>query len=365
MIAVRPFEPGDLEGVLSLHRESFPGVRQRPPEEVARKYRSLFVEGPLIDPSLPPLVACGENGRIVGFRSTLIRSWNLRGKKVIGRTGTGLAVHPEVRGRGIEHELREVWQKQREAVHGRASFGLSDRLTPDAIRLSKKRLKPILDLYAIGWAIPVRRRAARLRHLEGALTRRVASPRGIRRAFRAIGRYLEQAMRDSAPELPQAPGFREVPLSGNTLREALCSVGEGHPLRLDEDSSTLEWLIDYMRDYPSRGRLHGAILARREAPEGFYLGYLRSSRDFEVVALGARSGSGAAVFAHLLRDAYAQGAVSALGTVSASDLRVPLEFGARIHTGFTADLTTQDEEIKKLFVSGKALVTGLEAEAWI
>jgi hypothetical protein len=134
----------------------------------------------------------------------------------------------------------------------------------------------LLDEYGFTWVIPLRRRAARIREIESVLLRRGAPGAGLGWAARAIGSAMEKMVADERPDLPETANFRDAPLTAQALHETMDSVGEAYPLRLDEGASALDWTLDYMRDYPSRGHFHGRVLcAANGTPIAFYAGYLR------------------------------------------------------------------------------------------
>ena len=204
MISVRSFDPGDLGAVISLHRECFPGVAQRPLDEVERKYKQLWVDSPFQHPRLPALVACDQDGGVVGVFLSLIRWWSLGDEKIPARTGTARAVSPALQRQGIYRELVEVWKKNRAGVHGDRSIGFSDRLTPVMVARDRRRPEKItlLDEYGFTWVIPLRRRAARIRQIESVLLRRGAPGAGLGWAARTIGSAMEKIVADERPDLP-------------------------------------------------------------------------------------------------------------------------------------------------------------------
>jgi hypothetical protein len=336
---------------------------------VERKYRQLWVDSPFRDPCLPPLVACDEDGNVVGVWLSLVRSWRLDGERIPGRTATARAVRPTLQRQGVYRELGEVWKGNRMATHGERSLGFSDRVTPVMVARTRKHgenTTTLLDGYGFTWTIPVRRQTARIRQLQAGLVRRVPAQTGLEWVVRGVGNTIERLLADSLPNLPEGPALQQKSLSAQALHETLCSVGESYPLRLDEDVSTQQWMLDYLRDYPSRGCFHGKVLCTQNGtPEGFYAGYLHPTREYELVLLAARLQDRLAVLVELLKDAYEEGSVTVVGTASAPELRPTLECGARIQAGSPASLTTGDREIRQLFLSHDVLLTGLEGEGWI
>ena len=368
MISVRPFDLRDLGAVISLHRECFPGVAQRPLDEVERKYKQLWVDSPFRHPRLPPLVACDGDGNVVGVWLTLIRSWRVGDEKITARTPTARAVRQSLRRQGVYQELTEAWKKARDAVIGDRSLSFSDRLTPIMVARVKKRPEnaTLLDDYGFTWVVPLRRRAARIRELESTLLRRRTLRAGLGWVIRATGNTIERMLADRPPDLPEASPLRATPLSAQGLHETICSVGEAYAVRIDEDASTLQWMLDYIRDYPSRGRLHGRVLcAANGTPIAFYAGYVRPTKRYEVLVLAAHPEMRLSVLVQLLRDAYEQGCATVAGWASAAELVPCLRCGAQVRADFPPSLGTRDEEIKQLFLSHKALITGLEGERWI
>jgi len=177
---------------------------------------------------------------------------------------------------------------------------------------------------------------------------------------------MEKMVADERPDLPESANFRDAPLTAQALQETMDSVGEAYALRLDEGVSTFDWMLDYMRDYPSRGHFHGRIIcAANGTPIAFYAGYLRPTKTYDIVALAARPEDRLAVLAQLSRDAYEQGCATVAGWASAAELVPCLRCGAHVRADSPPSLTARDEEIKRLFLTHKALITGLEGERWI
>jgi hypothetical protein len=351
-----------------LHRECFPALKHRTPEEVDRKYKQLFVDNPFRDPRLPALVACDQDGGVVGVHLSLIRWWRLGDEKIPARTGTARAIRPALQGQGIYRRLADTWRENRDPVHGDRSLGFSDRLTPVMVASNRKRTDrvTVLDGYGFTWVIPLRRRGARIREIESVLLRRGAPGAGLGWAARVIEAAMEKMVAGERPDLPETATFRDAPLTAQGLHETMGSAGEGYALRLDEDVSALEWMLDYMRDYPSRGHFHGRVLcAANGTPIAFYAGYLRPTKVYDVVALAARPEDRLAVLAQLSRDAYEQGCATVAGWASAAELVPALRCGAQVRADSPASLTTRDEEIKRLFLSHDVLITGFEGERWI
>lgn len=332
-LEVRRLEPGDVAGVVALQREVFPAIAGRPADEVARKLEALFFESPYTRDGLSQVTVDGR-GRLVGFRGFLLRKWCYRGETLIASTGTGVSVHPDARRRGVALAMVEATRAGiRDGGIDRA-FHVADRPAQNEAsrRYGLAAGDEYLVAYGFGWSAPLR------------------------------GGLLSRLRGASARPLGEALG--EDALDAERLGELLQILGAERAPHLAPDPHALGWLLDYMRDYPSRGRLEARRLRRDGVPIGFFVGYLHA-RDFEVLAYGATREHDADARARLFATARALGAHRILGRSSAWDLRPLLELGARIYPSNPMAFREASEDLRQQFRAGAALVTGLEGEAWI
>lgn len=368
--------PNDIEGVLALQRECFPALSRRPAEEVERKLRALYLESPLCADGLSQ-VARDESGRVVGFRGYVVRGWSLRGRPVRSGTGTGVCVAPELRGRGVARSLVRAGAEMFEArpsLRQTLVFLIEDRYSTDGLGLGTSLGDEPLEAYAFRWS----RSLAQGRLRKGSLALRRGGLQILRRSRSVVQeaswRELPAALRlrlhslgRRQPETGPA-SLEEASLTPAHLREVLCALGQESPLHLDEKPEALDWLFDYLADYPSRGVFTGRTLHRDGVPVGFFAGFL-SGRRFEVLAFGALRGSQVAARHHLFDVARSLGARSAVGRASVWELHALLESGASLALASPAGVYTASDgsfrEINDIFRAGDALLTGLEGEAWI
>ena len=365
-IAVRRLEARDLERVVDLYRTCFPGAAGRPRAEVQRKLGQLFVDGPFCDARLPPLVACEPGGEVVGFRGRLRRGWRLADERLLGSTTTGMMVPKERRRSGIATALR-LATRQFEAETGvLADLGYSDRATADGRAFSASSIDPRtvrMEQYGFDWSLSLRRLGLRAAAALGTLERHL--PQGAARQW--LGSALLAGARAIPPrQYADARELRSVPLSPAALQEAVEAAGQDRALRIDEPLDTWAWLLEYLADYPSRGRFSGQVfVAEGGRPLGFGLGYRNDAGGFELLGFAAPLDARETVLRQVLSEAAAAGALFASGTACARELRTLLSWGARASPGTRASVRTARTDVRQYFEQMNVLFTGLEGERWL
>ena len=341
-VEIRGVEERDRAALLELYRAAFPKSAQRPADEVDRKLGALFFDGPLRSSEMPSVGAFDEGGRLVGFHGILARRWRLDDELLTGRTGTHNMVHPDAQRMGVNAKLMVAQRAHRNAL-GRPFVGYSDRGTDDSRQFHD------------GWNNPSGQHH-RLEQL------------GFRYELTRRGRVREtlSALRGRGGADAGAPAaLRERPLDAVALCEAFDALGADFPVRLDEPVETARWLLEYLADYPSRGRFHSTLLcAEGGAPVGFACGYLKEGW-LEVVALGVLREQQAAALASLVRAAAELDAHTVSGWANAAELRGVMAAGAAILPGKRGGVTTTHEGVRLHFQAMSALVTGLEGERWL
>lgn len=354
----------DLDALIGLYRASFPAARRRPVQEVERKFRALFFDGPFASAEVPSLVARDADGLIVGFRGWLLRRWCLGEEPLAGRTENSQMVRADARRRGVMSAIQEHG-REIVARQGADWFAFSgDASTGEGLGFNigthRKELHEFyLQQYGFGWEIVLR-------------PLRLGATRGFVRRLRLPGLAGERLAQGAAAILPRAAGaahggepLRAAPLSGQALAECHAALGADYPLRLDESVESWLWLLEYMADYPSRGRFHGRVfLSASREPIGFYAGYLRPDGRFDVLGLGVLRDRLPDAFDQLLRDAAAIGAQRAAGRAAALQLRTLIARGASISAGLHVRINSPRPDIRLEFESMQALISGLEGERW-
>jgi hypothetical protein len=363
-VEVRRAKLRDLDTVLDLYRTSFAPVSDRPVDELRRKLRQLFFDGPLVADDLPSLVAVDEGGEVVGFRGWLARRWRLGDELLPGRCGTHHMVRHDLQRRGVGFAITEASWEIRDR-HSPDKIAFSDRVSDDGRAFADATRRETGQLHRLEqlgfcWKLPLRRLAVRESRAVGrrlglseALTARIASAVAACRPRRPI------------PDTGMPP-LRGAPLSGQALAEVHAALGADFPLHLDESVETWSWLCDYLADYGSRGRYEGRVwLEETGEPLGFYVAYLKPDGIFEVAAFAVRHACYERALEQLIRDADALGARGLWGWASARELRPLIARGAIIHQGRRASVTTSRRDVRLAFESMEALFSGLEGERWL
>ena len=166
-LLVRPYQPGDEEGINSLFNQVFNLNRS------LSQWQWEFTAGPVSRPELS--VVAEDRGRVVGFFGSLFHRLQIGNRILLEAYGVDNAIHPSFRGgfRGLQYRL---WQEQRRLWVGEG--------IPIALGF------PNREAYIIG------RRVLKYRNLmDLAIWHRRLNPRiGLRTRIKNFPSFLEKAI---------------------------------------------------------------------------------------------------------------------------------------------------------------------------
>jgi hypothetical protein len=315
-----------------------------------------MLDQPWADPEIPPLVAVGDDGTVVGFVGVEIRRMRL-GERTLRFVSPGhTSVSPAARRHAVGlHLIRTLLTGPQDATLGDSAAPLMEQMW---LRLGGRRL----DLRAIHW-VRVFRPASVAAHL-AALRR----PRG-RAPMHTLASRLDGVLASAAPRLvaPRAVRAADEPLTPPALLAGMRRIERRVALHPAYDADYLEWLFCEL----GRARRRGVPVARlvhdaRGRPIGWYVYCLRPgwrSEVLQVAAAGERDLG--TVLDHLFAHAYAHGSAALRGRLEPGMLEALSERRCLLrHRGGTL-VHARDPQILSAIESSASFLTRLDSDPWL
>ena len=354
MDVIRPFERGDIPGVVKLFRWAFQRNGSYGPGVLESYFDSVFFMNPWYDAELPSWVHVGEDGALDGFVGVQPKRLRFRGRRVRAITATKLMAGPTATPFVASRLLRRVLAGPQDLLY-------SDISNDAGRRIFEALGGSTIMLYSLKWQRPLR--AAR--HAVSWLEARGA-PGVVTGMLRPVSALADAVLARRGPiRTPTIPeGFSTEDLSLDVLAARLPDLVGNRPMYPDYEVPWLEWLLEVARQTQPHARLRRRLVRdAQEQPAGWFLYSLEPGGQAEVLQLVTRKDSHAEVFDALLSDVWSAG-----GTIVSGRLEPGLveEMTARHCVFRRADhwtlVQTQDPEILATIAAGKAFLSRLEGE---
>lgn len=360
---IRPFEANDVEAVASLWQYWFRDKTRIPDPALVALVRRIYLEDPNVDDEIRPLVAEGDDGRMLGFLGASVMPVELDGER---RKMAGVfpsVVDPEAPTSVATFLLRKFltgpqaftfsdgghvkFERIWEALGGRVSQMQSLRWV--------KALRPVsLGTDRAGERGSVKPFLPLLRPVAGGIDRLARAATGGR--LRAV----------PPAEVRAGPGFVSEPLTPALLAEVTPGIQANARMRPLHDEAHAAWQFREMARIVEQGEFT-ATLVRTAAgePAGWYIYYLREAGVSRLFALEAHDRYLDAVLDHLLEDADRRGAGAVIGRMEPR-LRRPLaERGTLIHNGGSLLMVhSADGSLMDDAELGRLAFSRLQGENW-
>jgi len=358
---IRPFERDHLDRVITLLRESFPGFERRPLDEVTRKFRERFLDSPYVTEKYPSLVYLEDDGSITGFIGTLPQRFHIDGRELDGLLLADLMV-------GASCSLGMAgYHITKEAMGFGQDFTFTNRNGPNVAPMWRRLKSVQIWPYCVEWSIelqPSRLAYDQLsRRMQG--KKRVLAPL-VAAARPAYERRDAKALRLRDAEVEPPEGTVE-PLDAASLIECFEAMDAPGRLRLASDREKLQWVLDYLANYPARGELVARVVRdKRGKARGWYAYFVGPAGWHDVVSLEATDPWRRHVVEHLRRDSLERGGVRLFGETCARTMDPILDAGGTIlprKWGFYAN--SSDPAVMESLRTGEAILSGFEDERTI
>ncbi len=353
---IRSFAEADVDAVADLHRQVFEDSTLRREQGFKDYFAEVFLRNPWVDPALPSLVY-EQDGKIIGFQGILPRRMYLNGESIRVAVGSQLMVATNQRNTLAGMQLLKKY------LSGPQDLSLTDGPVV-FMRKPWESLGGVASLlYSMHWTKPLR--AARY-----SLSR--VPRRGLLGALATVARpfsFLPDALLEHLPNSPFRFSFQspEEELDPATLLECLLSDYGGCTLCPVYDLQTLQWLLQKAAEKKQPGNLQ-KVLVRANGGRilGWYLYYLHSKKQCEVLQLGARKKEMSSVLAHLFYHAYRRGAIAVSGRLDPRFAPEFLEMRCLFRYGHPWTLVhSRRADILDALRRGDAFLSRLEGEWWL
>ena len=354
MDLIRPFQREDIPGVLELFRTAFLTNGNHAAAGLDSYFDRAIFQNPWYDEELPSYVHAKGDGSIDGFVGVQPRRLSLRGRRlrvaVATKLMTSRAAGPLVAARLL----------------GRVFAGPQELLLSDISNAAGRRIWEGLGgvtvlLYSLLWQRPLRPARHALSWLRGR-----GVPGVITRALHPLGSVADSVLtRWSAASVGSAlAGYSVEGLPLDVMATRLPDLLGNRVLQPEYEEPWLRWILELaQRNEPHRVLRRRLVRDGRQEPAGWFLYFLESQGQADVVQLVARKNATGAVFQALLADASNAGAAMVSGRLEPG---MVTEMSARHcffrEAGLWTLVHTKQAEILDAILAGNAFLSRLEGE---
>lgn len=353
---LRPFRPDDAAAVASLWQYWFRDKTRTPAPGLIELVLRLYHEHPNQDPAVRPLVAEGDDGRLLGFLGVTTTP-----VRVDGRPETLAGVFPPVVDPDAPTSVASFLL--RKFLAGPQAFTVSDGGHVKYERIWETLGGRIVQMPSMRWVKVFRPAGLGAERLAGRPTLRPFRP-----ALVGVARGVDALARRVAPRRLRAArsDARGEPLTPAGLLEANAELHAGARLRPEYTEAYLHWLFTELALSEEQGRFTATLVRDpRGAIAGWYAYYLHPGGLGRVFALEARPRALDTVVDHLFGEADAGGAAALLGRLEPR-LRRPLApRGALVVNGGSLLMVhARDASLMDDAELGRLAFTRFEGENW-
>lgn len=354
---IRPFRPDDVPGVAALWEYWFRSKTRSPGPALQEHVRRLFVEHPVRDDEITPLVAEDEDGAMLGFLGVTVTKIRLDGREERLAGVFPSVVDPDIAPTTVATFLL------RRFLQGPQAFTLSDGGHVRFERIWERLGGRIDPLASLRWVKVLR--PARLG--TGMLGRE--GLRGVMgSALSPVASGADWLARRSAPArlTSRAAELEEEPLTPSGLADAMAELRGDARLRPDYSEAYAAWLFGEM----ARIRGQGSFTTRRLRTArgklaGWYVYYRNPGGVSRVFALDARENDLDGVIDHLFADADEAGVAALVGRLQPRLRRPMTARGCFTHSGGSLLMVhSKDESLMDDALLGRLAFSRLEGENW-
>lgn len=356
MSRIRSLRADDLPQVVSLYRNHLARPHIATHEELVASFARIFLEAPLLDPSVPSLVYESADGNVVGFLGSQVHQMRFQDRRIRLACSSSLVVAPHARRGGAGAlMLRKYLAGPQELTITDTAAGateymwkrLGGSLHPIGSIVWLHALRPVQTIVGLGlWRLG--------RHRWLPLLRPLCRPADI-----ALSRR-------SATDVPRgADDVTEEPLSPELMIEHLRLGPRTYRLWPDHDVDSLDGLFGELGRARAKGRLvKGLVSDPGGAPVGWYIANLLPHDVLEMVHVAASPGHEDLLFHHVLQKAQRLNVAAIRGRLEPWLVEV-LPRRTVMFSRVRFLFHTRDDAIRAAVLSGGALLTGLEGDMWM
>ena len=357
MSAIRPLTREDLPAVASLYERVARSGGATPPAPLAGYLERLCLDAVWTDPEIPPLVAEGGDGAIIGFLGSYPRRVRLDGRAL--RVGCSGHLVAEPSNPGIGALLTRTY------MQGPQDLTITDGATDYMRQIWRTLRGRVRTAPSFGW-YRVLRPTSTVASLLGDRGRPVpGSLRSVGGGLDAIARRIPRLGARPAPA-PDVDVTAE-PLTVEALLEQTSSAPRHWRLHPDYDERYLTGLFAELDAVvPVRGEvLRRLVRGRNGRVLGWYVAFVPAGGIAQVQQLAATGPDPGPVLDHLIAEADARGAAAVAGRLEPSLADAVRRRRCVIRSSAWALVDSDDTGVLAALDADDTLLTRLDGEWWM
>ena len=357
MSAIRPLTREDLPAVASLYERVARSGGATPPAPLAGYLERLCLDAVWADPEIPPLVAEGGDGAIIGFLGSYPRRVRLDGRAL--RVGCSGHLVAEPSNPGIGALLTRTY------MQGPQDLTITDGATDYMRQIWRTLRGRVRTAPSFGW-YRVLRPTSTVASLLGDRGRPVPGPlRSVGGGLDALARRIPRIGARPAPA--PDPDVTAETLTVEALLEQTSSAPRHWRLHPDYDERYLTGLFAELDAVvPVRGEvLRRLVRGRNGRVLGWYVAFVPAGGIAQVQQLAATGPDPGPVLDHLIAEADARGAAAVAGRLEPSLADAVRRRRCVIRSSAWALVDSDDTGVLAALDADDTLLTRLDGEWWM
>ncbi|MEJ2885470.1 GNAT family N-acetyltransferase [Actinomycetospora aeridis] len=357
MSGIRPLTREDLPAVAALYERLARSGTDTPPAELAGYLARTTLDAAWADPDIPPLVAEGSDGGIVGYLGSYPRRFRVDGRAVrVGCSGH-LVADPATPGIGA--------LLTRAYLRGPQDVTITDGATDLMRRMWRQLRGRVRTAPSFSWYRVLRPTSAVTAHL-GDRGRPVPAP------LRTVGGGVDTLVRrlprlGARPAPAPDPDLVSEPLTVDALVEQMSEAPRHWRLHPDYDARHLTALFAELDAVaPHRGEVVRRLVRGRGGKVvGWYVAFAPPGGIVQVQQLASTTGDPGPVLDHLIADADARGAAAVAGRLEPSLAEAVRDRRCLVRPAAWALVDSEDPGVLAAMDADDTLLTRLDGEWWM
>lgn len=362
MSTIRPFEPGDCETVATLFQTMLRHRKAPPPPELARYFRTLFLDSPGCDPDINSLVHLNAEGVVTGFIGVNALPMLFRDQPVRAAICGTLMVAER------ESDPMAGARLMRAFLSGPQDISFSETANEIAGQMWLRLRGVVLPQYSLEWIRVIRPSAFGLDI--------AASRFSVLRSLQPLASGIDHLVRvrmeperlswiGVAPGLAAPDGLTVSPIDVPAFADLIGPLTAQFSVRPNWSDAQFAAIMADAADKPAEGEpVMAAVTAKSGTPIGAFLYHVRRggiARVLQILALPRQAGP---VIDCLIADAAARGASGLRGRTQPALLEAMLTRRIAFAQASSTVVHARDTDLVDAFRRSDGFFNGLAGEQW-
>ena len=354
---ITPLTIDDIDAVVSLSRQYFPGSRESYIPSLKKRTADLYFKDGKLLPNVSPIVSRSANGDVNGFLGIMTKKFKYKNRIITVANCHHLMASDEARKQLMPMRLLQHF------LSGPQDISYSDGSTDSTRHIWKRLGGEYVTGESIYYKIPLRPASFVAAHFLKQYQNRIGD---------SI-RFLASCT-DSIAGRVRIPYFYKeksentfIPLNTKLMGALLEKMEAYYMLFPKYDPSDIERLFQLLDDETRYGTLYKvALMSPDNQPIGWFIYYAKKRGVCEVIQAVSIPGKESELFDSLTWHAFSIGGTELSGRLMPSQQQTSfttksISIPARMWTLMKSD----DIELKHVIQSGNAFITRLEGDLWV